>query len=90
MRDRLLKLLFLLAAALLATPAYAAPGGDGYTPYVPTTEQVSAPLFVIVAYSIIWLTLLLFVVSLWVRQRRVAVDIEQLRRQLEEEVPDGR
>jgi CcmD family protein len=79
----LLASLVLLGWPLVAHPARAAAGGD-YQPYSPgdAAEQVSAPLFVVLAYSAIWIVLLLFVVSLWRRQRRVETEMEQLRQQL--------
>jgi CcmD family protein len=71
-------------ATLWDHQAWAAPSGD-YQPYQPpaSTESVSAPLYVVLAYSAIWLVLLLFVASVWRRQRRVELEIEQMRHQLE-------
>jgi CcmD family protein len=71
-------------ATLWGRQAWAAPSGD-YQPYQPpaAAESVSAPLYVVLAYSAIWLVLLLFVASVWRRQRRVEVEIEQMRHQLE-------
>lgn len=64
--------------------ATAATEGD-YRPYTSasTAEQVSAPLFVVIAYSAIWLLVLLFVMSVWLRQRRVEAELAQVRQQLE-------
>jgi CcmD family protein len=63
--------------------ALAAPAGD-YKPYVPPApSETSTPLFVIIAYSAIWLVLMFFVVSIWMRQRRVDEEIRALQRRLE-------
>lgn len=85
----LTKLLRPMAAALLlliiTLPALHAYGDQGdYQPYKPpaSAEQVSAPLFVVLAYSLIWIVLLGFVVSVWRRQDRVMVELEQLERQI--------
>lgn len=65
-----------------ATPP---PAADGFKPWKPpATEQVSAPLFVVIAYSAIWLVVLVFVVSVWTRQRRVEQELQRLRAQLED------
>jgi len=54
----------------------------GFQPWKPPAkEQVSAPLFVVLAYSAIWLAVLAFVVSVWVRQRRVEQELAQLIRE---------
>lgn len=72
-----------LSVLLLSTWAAAAAAGD-YEPYTPPAQgQVSAPLFVLLAYSAIWVLLLLFVLSVWQRQRRVEDEVARLRRQLE-------
>lgn len=71
-------------ATLWGQLAWAAPEAD-YQPYQApaSAEGVSAPLYVVLAYSAIWLVLLLFVASVWRRQRRVEAEIEQMRHQLE-------
>jgi CcmD family protein len=63
--------------------AWAAPVGD-YQPYTPPagSGQISAPLFVVIAYSCIWLVLLLFVVAVWRKQRKVEEEIDDLRGRL--------
>jgi CcmD family protein len=75
---------FLLLGLL---PRWARAAGDAagdYQPYVPgSAEQVSAPLFVVLAYSVIWIVVLLYVLSVWLRQRRVAAELTQVRRELE-------
>ncbi len=61
--------------------------GQDYEPFTQggaETGQVSAPLYVILAYSIIWLVLLFFVASVWKRQKVVERDLEDLRRELSE------
>jgi len=75
-----------LLLTLLLTPGLAlAAKAEDYQPYTTGAEtgQVSAPLFVIIAYSLIWLVLIGFVVSVWRRQRRVEEELDLLRRQLE-------
>jgi CcmD family protein len=75
-----------LLTLLLLVPALAhGAGGDDYQPYQPSTETVSAPLFVVLAYSAIWLAILVFVLSVFLRQRRVSTELDQVRRQLEED-----
>jgi CcmD family protein len=73
-----------VVATLWGRLASAAPSGD-YQPYQPSAsaEGVSAPLYVVLAYSAIWLVLLLFVASVWRRQRQVELEIERMRHQLE-------
>jgi len=46
--------------------------------------QVSAPLFVVLAYSAIWLVLLFFVASIWRRQRRVEAELARVSERLGE------
>jgi CcmD family protein len=65
-----------------ASRAWAAPGAD-WKPYVAEhSDEVSAPLFVVLAYSAIWIVLLLFVLSVWRRQRELEAEIADLRQQL--------
>ena len=67
---------------VLAARAAAASPAD-YQPYVPpAAAEVSAPLYVVIAYSAIWLVLILFVASVWRRQRRVEEEIDGLRQLL--------
>lgn len=71
-------------ALLLLQPllALAEPSAD-YKPYVPPEAgAVSAPLFVLIAYAAIWLVLMIFLVSVWHRQRRVSEELRELRRRL--------
>ncbi len=73
-----------LALLLLAElpRAWAAPSAD-WKPYVPErADEVSAPLFVVLAYSAIWVALLLFVLSVWRRQRRLEAEVADLRQRL--------
>ncbi len=70
---------------LLAPHRALAQAGTGdYQPYVPAAgaHEISAPLFVVLAYSAIWLVLLSFIISVWRRQRKVETDLDRLRRQL--------
>jgi CcmD family protein len=77
----LLRTCLLLVIALAARAAAASPAD--YQPYVPpAAAEVSAPLYVVIAYSAIWLVLLLFVASVWRRQRRVEEEIAGLRQLL--------
>jgi CcmD family protein len=71
-----------LAALLLHAPAWAAEGD--YQPYQPGSEQaaVSAPLFVVIAYSAIWLVVTGFLVMVWRKQREVERELERLSREL--------
>lgn len=89
MITRLASLLCTLALLLVPSLALAA---DDYQPYAPGAagEQVSAPMFVVIAYSLIWLVLLGFVFSVWRRQRLAEADLDQLRRQLEADGKGGR
>ena len=76
--------LLALALVLLTdlTLGWAAPSAD-WKPYVPErADEVSAPLFVVLAYSVIWVALLLFVLSVWRRQRKLEVEIADLRARL--------
>jgi CcmD family protein len=74
--------LLLVFSLLLPTLALAAPASD-YQPYVPPEGgEVPAPLFVVLAYSAIWLVLLVFVASVWLRQRHVELELKELQRQL--------
>ncbi len=69
--------------SLLLSLAAPVAGGD-YKPYVPPVGGVEsiAPLFVIIAYSAIWLVLMGYLVSLWGRQRRVEEELGALQRRL--------
>ena len=64
--------------AAAKAPAVKAPAAAGFKPWTPKKEQVSAPLFVVLAYSAIWLAVLAFVVSIWRRQRRVEQELQTL------------
>ncbi len=55
-----------------------------FTPGAEDTGQVSAPLFVVLAYSLIWVVLLLFVASVYRRQKLVEQELEDLRKELGE------
>lgn len=84
-RSILVALPFALLLSMASRWAAAAPDGD-FRPYTPaeSTEPISAPLFVVIAYSAIWLLVLLFVVSVWLRQRRVEAELAQVRQRLEQ------
>jgi CcmD family protein len=67
---------------LLTAGASGAAAPEPFEPYVPPAAgQVSAPLYVIIAYAAIWLGVTLFLVSIWRRQRRVTAELEQLKRE---------
>jgi heme exporter protein CcmD len=54
-----------------------------YQPYVPPEGGGdTSSLFVVLAYAAIWLVLLLFVGSVWQRQRRVEAELRSLRQRL--------
>ena len=74
----------LLTLPLLLAPS-AALAAEDYVPYNAEAGagQVSAPLFVIIAYSLIWIAVIGFVVSVWRRQRRLEHELDLLRQQLE-------
>jgi CcmD family protein len=76
--------LFCFCVALPVAALVWADDPRGYQPYVATsaTDPISAPLFVVLAYSAIWLVLLLFVLSVWRRQQRVEAEMEQLKKKL--------
>lgn len=60
-------------------PAKQPPAKGGFQPWDPSKkEQVSAPLFVVISYSGIWLAVLAFVISVWMRQRRVEEELQQM------------
>jgi heme exporter protein CcmD len=70
---------------LLLWPLLGAATGDGFKPYVAPSEAgaISAPLFVLIAYAAIWVVLLIFLGSVWRRQRRVEEELHELQRRLE-------
>jgi hypothetical protein len=75
-----LALVFSLTA--FATSALA----DDYVDFDPSkqTPSVSAPLYVVLAYSAIWLAVIGFAVMIWRRQRTVDEEIVGARQRLEE------
>jgi len=81
--NRFVPMLSMIVTLFCSGLAAADPDYQPYAP-APAAEQVSAPLFVVVAYSLIWLVLLGFVVSVWLRQRSIGLELEQLRRQLDQ------
>ena len=82
MLARTVTLLLTLPFVVTSRAAFAA---EDYAPYNTgaAAEQVSAPLFVVIAYSVIWIALVGFVVSVWRRQRQLERELETLRQQLE-------
>lgn len=82
MLARTVTLLMTLPFVVASRTAVAA---EDYVPYDAgaKADQVSAPLFVVIAYSLIWIALIGFVVSVWRRQRRLEHELDLLRRQLE-------
>ncbi len=84
-RSRAPRLVVRLLALALLLPAGIASAAEGdYQPYQPgaSGEAVSAPLFVVIAYSAIWLVLVGFVVMVWRRQREVQRELERLAHEL--------
>lgn len=75
-------------AALSVQSAATGNGNAGYRDVVPA-EQVSAPLYVGLAYGLIWVVLMVYLIVLERRQGRVAAELERLQRQLEGEPDSG-
>lgn len=75
-----------LLATLCVVLAPALARADDYVDFDPTKAQkaVSAPLFVIIAYSAIWLAVLVFAVMLFRRQKAVADELAQAQSRLDE------
>lgn len=84
------KLLSLFFFAALWLPGALA-SADEYKDFDPSkaTPTVSAPLFVVITYSAIWIVALLFVVLLWRRQRRVQEELEDVQRRLSKLLEEG-
>lgn len=85
MRHLLLKLCTALVGLLLPlSAAFAEEGAASYEPYQAGqgAQGVSAPLYVLIAYSVIWLAVLLFVVSVWRRQQELQEEMRRLEEQL--------
>lgn len=73
-----------LAALMLLGRVAAAAGEDGYQDVVAGAAQTSsAPVLVTIAYGLIWIVVLAYVVSIWRRQNRLSAQLQQLRRRLE-------
>lgn len=74
---------FMCLVVVLVSARSAAATEVDYEPYAPSAaEQISAPLFVVIAYLTIWLVLILFLASVWLRQRRVVRELHDLQRRL--------
>jgi|GEM_PF-4403639 CcmD family protein len=68
------------------TSVFATKGGGEYEAFKPGMSQnVNVPLFVVIAYSVIWIVLLGLLVALWRRQGRLNAELEQLEAQLKEQ-----
>jgi CcmD family protein len=69
-----------------ASPPRTAPPAaqDEYVPVseLPPDEQLPAVPLVFIAYGIIWLAVLVYVVTVWRRQSEVQKEIDALKRQL--------
>jgi hypothetical protein len=84
------------AANAPAAPAAAdvrAPADSGFTPIGPgesaaPPDTLTAPTLVKAAYSLIWLAVVVFLVSLWRRQRRLGDEVAALRARLDRN-PEG-
>ncbi len=69
--------------ALIHLPYSWAASSADYEPYIPPTNPTeSASLFVILAYSTIWLVLLFFVLTVWRRQKKVEAELRALHERL--------
>ena len=81
-----MKVLLAMTSGLGALGASGLARAEEYTAYDPSTaqSQVSAPLYVIIAYAVIWLLILYFAVVLWRRQQRIDLELQTARSQLEE------
>lgn len=57
---------------------------DEYVPLseLPPDEQLPAVPLVFIAYGLIWLAVLVYVITIWRRQSAVAKELEVLKRQL--------
>lgn len=79
------RLLSLLVLAALWAPAATALADD-YVDFDPSkaTPTINTPLFVILAYSAIWIAAVGFTVILWRRQRRISEELDDARRRLTE------
>lgn len=71
-----------LAHAALSVQSAASGSDPGYRDVVPA-ERVSAPLYVGLAYGVIWIVVMVYLLVLWRRQSRVAATLEHLQRQLD-------
>lgn len=61
--------------------------GQDYEPFTPGgggAAQVSVPLYVLLAYSLIWLVLLVWVASVFMRQKKVEQELDELKQELAE------
>jgi CcmD family protein len=68
-----------------ASPRPAPPAAqDEYVPLseLPPDEQLPAVPLVFIAYGLIWLAVLVYVVTIWRRQTAVEKELEALKRQL--------
>jgi len=73
-----------VVAALVTLAAGGAALAGEYEPYTGAggKQQVSASLFVVLAYSAIWLAVLVFVVMLWRRLGQVREELHRLEERL--------
>jgi hypothetical protein len=74
--------------AALTAPGAAAPTDPGFKPLAPgesaaPPDSISASDLVTVAYSLIWLAVVVFLVGLWRRNRRLGDEVAALRARLE-------
>jgi CcmD family protein len=74
---------WLVSAALWLRGTVPAATEGGYRDVVPV-EQVSAPLYVGLAYGVIWVVLAAYLLHLWRRQGRLAARVDALQRELDE------
>ncbi|MCC6751860.1 MAG: CcmD family protein [Deltaproteobacteria bacterium] len=73
----------LLTVALTLLPLAQAMADEAYEDFTPQPlTDPKAPLHVVLSYSAIWMLILLFVVSVWRRQARVAAELKELEKQV--------
>ncbi len=83
MKQSIITFVISLWVLLACSQAWAGPKSE-YEPYV-APDRAGDPnvsLFVLLAYSSIWLVVLLFVLSVWRRQRQVEAEMRAIQAEL--------